>query len=63
MVKEPAGTGIITTPAELWNSEVGDFDMTILNKSSTESSTHTQIAVASSSHPSFILPHVANNFD
>jgi hypothetical protein len=30
MMKEPAGTGIITTPAELLNSEVGDFDMTIL---------------------------------
>jgi hypothetical protein len=26
-VKEPHGALIITTPAELWNSEVGDFDM------------------------------------
>jgi hypothetical protein len=29
MVKEPAGTLIITTPAELLISEVGDLDMTI----------------------------------
>jgi len=28
-VKEPAGTLIITPPAEVWNSEVGDFDMTM----------------------------------
>src|SRR5262245_10580885 len=27
MVKEPAGTLIITTPTELLNSEVGDFDI------------------------------------
>jgi hypothetical protein len=30
MVKEPAGALIITTPTELLNSEVGDFDMTLL---------------------------------
>jgi hypothetical protein len=29
MVKEPAGALIITTPTELLNSEMGDFDMTI----------------------------------
>jgi len=28
MVKEPAGTRIITPPAELVKSEVGDFSMT-----------------------------------
>jgi hypothetical protein len=33
MMKEPAGTLIITTPTELWNSEVGDFDMTIQPRS------------------------------
>src|SRR3954447_26491097 len=53
MVKEPAGTLIITTPAELLNSEVGDLDMTIysLNTSSTESLIHRHIAVASSAQP------------
>jgi len=30
MVEEPAGALIITVPAELWNSDVGDLDMTIL---------------------------------
>jgi hypothetical protein len=29
MVKELAGTLIMTPPAELLNSEVGDFDITI----------------------------------
>jgi hypothetical protein len=29
MVKEPAGTRIITAPAELLNSEISEFDMTI----------------------------------
>jgi hypothetical protein len=29
MVKQPAGTRIITTPAVLLKSEVGDFAMTI----------------------------------
>ncbi len=28
-MKEPAGALIIRLPAELWNSEGGDFDMTI----------------------------------
>jgi hypothetical protein len=33
MVKEPAGTLISTPPAELLNSEVADFDMTIQRRS------------------------------
>lgn len=33
MVKEPAGTLIITLLAELLNSELGDFDMTIQTRS------------------------------